>query len=358
MRIAIVHDALCVAGGAERLVLWMAKAFPCAPIYTSVYLPTGTFSEYQQLDVRVLPFARFIRSERQFKLLYPLWLHLFRRLDFSEYDIVLSSSTYLAKFIKPAQGVSHACYLYAPFRLLWKPDSYSAESLPTPGVASGLVKWSAGLLRKWDLRSTRAIPKLATSCRNMAEEIRRVYGMPAAILYPPVEIPAELPASEGREYYLSVSRLISHKRVDLAVKACTQTGRKLVVVGDGPERARLEKMAGETIRFAGRVSDAELQALYSGAKGLIFPSYEDYGIAPLEAQAWGVPVIAYGRGGSLETVQEGVSGIFFDHQDEASVVEALERFEKLSFDPPEIRRWVSRFDGDTFMRGLQEFVAE
>jgi glycosyltransferase involved in cell wall biosynthesis len=358
VRIAIVHDALCVAGGAERLVLWMAKAFPGVPIYTSVYLPAGTFSEYQKLDVRVLPFARFIRSERQFKLLYPLWLYLFQRLDFSEYDFVLSSSTYLAKFIKPAKGVKHTCYLYAPFRLLWKPESYSAESLPTPGGASGLVKWSAGLLRKWDLRRTRAIPKLATSCRNMAEEIRRVYGLTPAILYPPVEIPEELPASKGREYYLSVSRLISHKRVDLAVEACTQTGMKLVVVGDGPERTKLEHVAGESVSFAGRVSDAELHALYRGAKGLIFPSYEDYGIAPLEAQAWGVPVIAYGRGGSLETVKEGVSGIFFDRQDAASVVEALDRFEKSSFDQLEIRRWVSRFDGDTFMRGLQEFVAE
>lgn len=358
MRIAIVHDALCVPGGAERLVLWMAKAFPGAPIFTSVYLPANTFPEFQQLNVRVLPFARFIRSERQFKLLYPMWLSLIQRLDFSDYDVVLSSSTYLAKFIKPAPGVKHACYLYAPFRLLWKPDSYSAESLPTPEAASGLVKWSAGLLRKWDIRRTRAIPKIATSCRNMAEEIRKVYEMPAAILYPPVEIPAELPARAGREYYLSVSRLISHKRVDLAVRACTQTGRKLVVVGDGPERAKLQQMAGEGIRFTGRVSDAELQALYRGAKGLIFPSFEDYGIAPLEAQAWGVPVIAYGRGGSLETVQESVSGLFFERQEVDAVVDALDRFESTSFDPQQIRRWVSRFNVDAFVRGLQQFVAE
>jgi glycosyltransferase involved in cell wall biosynthesis len=357
VRIAIVHDALCVAGGAERLVLWMAKAFPGAPIYTSVYLPAGTFPEYRQLDVRTLPFARFIRSEKQFKLLYPLWLYLIQRLDFSDYDVVLSSSTYLAKFITPAQGVKHACYLYAPFRLLWKPGSYSAESLPTPKAASGLVKWIVPLLRRWDLRRTSAIPQLATSCRNMADEIQKVYGRASTILYPPVELPAEVPDREGTDYYLSVSRLISHKRVDLAVKACVQTGRKLVVVGDGPERAMLDQMAGEGISFAGRVNDEQLRDLYRGAKGLIFPSYEDYGIVPLEAQAWGVPVIAYGKGGSLETVQEGVSGIFFERQEVDSLVDALNRFEAASFDPQQIRRWVSRFDVDGFVRGLQKFVA-
>jgi glycosyltransferase involved in cell wall biosynthesis len=358
VRIVIVHDALCVSGGAERLVLWMAKAFPGAPIYTSVYLPAGTFPEYRQLDVRTLPFSRFIRSEKQFKLLYPLWLYLIQRLDFSDFDVVLSSSTYLAKFITPAQGVKHACYLYAPFRLLWKPDSYSAESLPTPKAASGLVKWIVPLLRKWDLRRTRTIPRLATSCRNMADEIQKVYGRTSTILYPPVELPAEVPAREGMDYYLSVSRLISHKRVDLAVKACAQTERKLVVVGDGPERAKLDQMAGDGISFAGRVSDEQLRALYRGAKGLIFPSYEDYGIVPLEAQAWEVPVIAYGKGGSLETVQEGVSGIFFDRQEVDSLVDALNRFEAASFDPQQIRSWVSRFDVEGFVRGLQEFVAD
>jgi len=241
MRMAIVHDALCVSGGAERLVLWMAKAFPEAPIYTSVYLPAGTFAGYQQLDVRQLPFARVIRTERQFKLLFPLWLYLIQRLDFREFDIVLSSSTYLAKFIRPATTVKHACYLYAPFRLLWKPESYTAESLPTPAATSGLVKGIVPLLRKWDLKRTQAIPRLATSCRNMADEIQKVYGRQSTILYPPVEVPEELPPDDRGDYYLSVSRLISHKRVDLAVQACVRSGRKLVVVGDGPERENSSK---------------------------------------------------------------------------------------------------------------------
>ena len=357
MRIAIVHDALCVSGGAERLVLWMAKAFPDAPIYTSVYLPDGTFPEYRKLDVRTLPFAGGIRTERQFKLLFPLWLSLIQRLDFHEYDVVLSSSTYLAKYIRPAAAVRHACYLYAPFRLLWKPESYSAGSLPTPESTQGLVKGISSLMRRWDVKRTQAIPVLATSCQNMVNEIQRVYNRQAVILYPPVELPVEPVSTDREDYYLSVSRLISHKRVDVAVEACNRLNRKLIVVGDGPERQKLEQMAGPTVSFTGRISDAALQDLYRKARGLIFPSYEDYGIVPLEAQAWGVPVIAFGRGGSLETVQEGTSGVFFNQQEVSSLVAALEGFERSSFDPQRIRQWVTRFNVERFITDLKEFVA-
>jgi glycosyltransferase involved in cell wall biosynthesis len=358
LRIAIVHDALCVSGGAERLVLWIAKAFPKAPIFTSVYLPENTFAEFKSLDVRTMPFAGMIKSERQFKLLYPLWYLLIQRPDFKEFDFVLSSSTYLAKFIRPAPTVRHACYLYAPFRLLWKPESYSADSLPTRGAATGLVNRVIPLLRKWDLKRTKTIPKLATSCRNMADEIMKVYGMEAEVIYPPVEIPQTVTTEQREDYYLSVSRLISHKRVDLSVQACTRLGKNLVVVGDGPEREKLAQMAGSTIRFAGRVSDEALQDLYRKAKGLLFPSYEDYGIVPLEAQAWGVPVIAFGRGGSLETIKEGVSGIFFEEQEVDSLAAAINLFESTRFNVEEMRQWVAGFDVASFTAQIRKFVQQ
>ena len=356
MRIAIVHDALCVSGGAERMVLWLAKAFPQAPVYTSVYLQANTFEGFKALQVNTLPFSRLVKSERQFKLLYPLWYALIQREDFSNFDAVLSSSTYLAKFIRPTSTVRHACYLYAPFRLLWKPESYTPESLPTRGAITSLVKWVTPLLRRWDLKRTREIPKLATTCRNMANEIHKVYNMQAQVIYPPVEIPPQMAIEKGGEYYLSVSRLISHKRVDLAVKACTRLGRQLLVVGDGPERALLEQMAGPTVRFVGRASDEEVQRLFSRARGLIFPSYEDYGIVPLEAQAWGVPVIAFGKGGVLETVKENVSGVFFERQEEDSLVEGIRRFESSRFDAHLIRDWAGEFNGERFIDQVQQFV--
>jgi len=358
LRIAIVHDALCVSGGAERMVLWMAKAFPNAPIFTSVYLPENTFLEFKNLDVRALLFSKMIRTERQFKLLYPLWLSLIQRIDFHEFDVVLSSSTYLAKYIRPAVGVRHVCYLHAPFRLLWKPESYTAESLPTRGAASDLVMCMLPQLRRWDLRRTQAIPKLATSCHNMADEIRRVYSMEAQVIYPPVEIQSGVSAGDREDYYLSVSRLISHKHVDLSVQACTQLNKKLVVVGDGAEREKLEKMAGPTVKFVGRVSDAQLQEYYRKAGGLLFPSYEDYGIVPLEAQSWGIPVVAFGKGGSLETIKEGTSGLFFDEQRTESLVNAINKFESIHFESEEIRKWAAEFNVESFMLQIQRFVHE
>jgi glycosyltransferase involved in cell wall biosynthesis len=356
MRVAIVHDALCVKGGAERVALWMARAFPEAPIFTSVYLPEGTFPEYKALDVRALPFAGHIHSESQFKLLYPLWFLELQRLDFSEFDVVLSSSTYLAKYIRPAPGVRHIAYLYAPFRLLWKPEAYRRGSLPGSDVFEQLVRGIVPILRRWDQARTTAIPKLVTTCQNMAEEIMRNYGRSASVAYPPVEIP-NLPKSSGREdYLLCVGRLVSHKRVDLAVQACTRLGRRLIVVGDGPEREHLERLAGACIEFRGRVSDDELQRLYTKARGLIFPSYEDYGLVPLEAQAHGVPVIAFGQGGVLETVKEGVSGIFFSRQDVDAITGCLEAFDSRHYPEGQIREWVSRFAPPTFIARLRDLV--
>lgn len=336
----------------------MAKAFPQAPIFTSVYLPQNTFAEFKSLDVRTLPFAGAIKTERQFKLLFPLWLLLMQTSNYADFDVVLSSSTYLAKYIRPAPAVKHVCYLYAPFRLLWKPESYSRDSLPTRGAATGLVRRAIPLLRRWDVKRTRGIPRLATSCRNMADEINQVYGMPAEIINPPVEIPQVIPAGGRGDYYLSVSRLISHKRVDLSVQACTRLRKKLIVVGDGPEKERLMGIAGDTVHFAGNVSDEELQQYYREAKGFLFTSHEDYGIVPLEAQAWGTPVIAFGKGGALETIQEGVSGIYFNEQEVDSLEEAINKFETLDFSPEKIRHWVERFNPQNFTRRLHQFVEQ
>ena len=356
MRVAIVHDALCVRGGAERVALWMAKAFPKAPIFTSVYLPEQTFPEYRAMDVRVLPFAGLIRTEVQFKLLHPLWLFELRRLSFAGYDAVLSSSTYLAKYVHPRATVMHAAYIYAPFRLLWKPEAYSPGSLPARGILEDAVRLIVPLLRRWDLARTRAIPRIATTCRNMAGEIQQTYGRQANVIYPPVEM-REIPRQEERDnYFLCVGRLASHKRFDLAVEACSRLKKRLIVAGDGPEMGRLQRLAGPTIEFVGRVSDEELHGLYLKTRALIFPSYEDYGLVPLEAQARGAPVLAFGRGGVLETVKEGESGIFFESQDADSLVNCITKFEELTFSAPRILEWVSNFEPQVFIRGLQDFV--
>jgi len=356
LKIAIVHDALCVTGGGEKLFLWMKKAFPDAPIFTSVYLSGKTFPEYKNFKINTLPLSGLIKNETQMKLLYPLWYFGFRSLDFSEFDLVLSSSTYLAKFISPPSQVKHYSYINAPFRLLWKPGSYTSNSRSNLRFLAVLLKPFIPILQKIDRTQSRKINKIAANSRNMADAIMDHYQMPATVIYPPVELENFSPSQEIGNYYLSVSRLVSHKRVDVAVDACTKLGKDLVVVGDGPELEHLKRKAGPTISFVGRVNDKELSSLFSHARALLFPSEEDFGIVPLEAQASGIPVIAYGKGGALETVLEGETGLFFKSQTVDDLIDAMIRFESKKFNKAQIRNWVEKFSGQNFIEALREFV--
>lgn len=360
-RMAIVHDALVNAGGAERVASFLCEAFPDAPLYTSVYLPDRTFDEFRSRDIRVLPGAARARSEAAAKRMLPLWLLGFRHLDLREYDVVLSSTTFAAKHIRPPRGVRHVSYCYAPFRLLWKPEAYEPSSLPVGAVAQGAIALARPMLRAWDRAAMARVSAIATTCRNMARAIAECYDRQAEVIYAPVRlseyrIGPDVKNAPG-EYFLTVSRLVSHKRVDLAVRACRQLGRRLVVVGDGPERDSLRALGGEHVTFAGLVDKRTLVDLYAGCRALLFCSEEDYGLAPIEAQASGRPVIAYGAGGALETVTDGQSGIFFSEQTIESLVEAMLRFERQTFDAVRVRESVARFDVAPFIDHVRSFVS-
>jgi glycosyltransferase involved in cell wall biosynthesis len=269
---------------------------------------------------------------------------------------VLSSSTYLAKFIKTAGSTKHFGYLYAPFRLLWRPKSYTPQSLPTPGFTAPFIKNLVPLFRKWDIKNTQKIDKIATSCQNIAHQIEKIYEIKPTVINPPVSV-ADFSLSDSKgQYYLTVSRLVSHKRIDIAIEACNRLHRPLIVAGDGPEREALERIAGETVKFVGRVDDTQLRDLYKNAKALLFPSYEDYGIVPLEAQASGVPVLAYGNGGALETILENETGLFFPDQNVNSLIDCIRTFETRIFDPVHIREWAKKFDGAKFIEKIRAFV--
>ena len=355
-KVAIVHDALVNAGGAERTVTYMCEAFPDAPVFTSVYLPDRTYDAFKRREVHELPGARWASGERRTKQLLPLWIHGFRHLDLSGFDVILSSSTFAAKHVRAPAGAIHLCYLYAPFRVLWKPGSYDHGSLPISRIARLPLALARPWLRAWDLRTTRAIPALATSCRHMAAEIARCYNREARVIYVPVRLRDYTPAGGPGDYYLTVSRLISHKRVDLAVRACARLGRRLVIVGDGPELESLRRLAGDAATFVRTVTDRELAKLYAGCRALLFCSHEDYGLAPIEAQASGRPVVAYGAGGVLETVIDGETGVFFARQDVDAVAAAIEKLEEMTFDPGAIRRSAARFDLTRFIEELRDFV--
>jgi glycosyltransferase involved in cell wall biosynthesis len=355
-RVAIVHDALVNAGGAERVATFLCEAFPDAPLYTSVYLPDRTFDEFRNRAIHVLPGAGQVSTEDGAKRMLPWWLLGFRRLDLRNFDVVLSSTTFAAKHIHPPRGVSHVSYCYAPFRLLWQPEAYEPSSLPVGRLARAAIAVGRPWLQAWDRAAMSGISRIATTCRNMARAISQCYHRDPQVIYAPVRLSEyHLGAAPG-DYYLTVSRLVSHKRVDLAVRACRRLRRRLVVVGDGPELSNLRALADEHVTFVGFVDKSALLDLYAGCRALLFCSEEDYGLAPIEAQASGRPVIAYRAGGALETVIEGQSGIFFDAQTTDSLMDAVRRFEPERFDPGRVRAAVARFDVETFTRTIREFV--
>ncbi len=355
-RIALIQDALVVRAGSEKVALALSNIFPDAPLYASAYLPENTFPEFKQKRIVTLPFASLVKSERQFKALFPLWYLGFSQLDLSGYDLVISSSNYLAKFVNPPENVPHICFLHNAFRFLWKRNVYSDQSLPYRGLALALVNQFLPILRKIDLAKTRRLKYVVTNSQNMCRHIQEVYGLPSEVIYPAIPV-TQFPMAAPEDYYLYAGRLISHKKADIVIQACNRLKRRLIVAGDGLERPALEPMAGETISFTGPVTDAQLKRLYAHCKALIFPSDEDFGIVPVEAQAAGRPVIAYRSGGALETVVESETGLFFDEQSVDSVCDAILRFENQTFDPLVIRQNAMRFDELHFEEKVRQLVS-
>ena len=354
-KIAIVADTLAIAGGAEKVTLSLSNIFPGAPIYTSVYLPENTFPEFKSKKILTMPYAGQVKTWRSFQRLLPWWYLNFTTLDLRGFDIIVSSASYLAKYINPPRGVAHICYLQNPFRLLWRPSVYGLPSLPYGRLSMTVIKLLLPLARKLDITKTRRIHQVVANSQNVADQIRQIYGIEAEVAYPPIDIDQFSIGTPG-DYYLYAGRLISHKRVDLAIQACNQLKRKLIVAGDGLERSALEKLGGETVEFVGRVSDERLRQLYSNCLALLFPSDEDFGMVPVEAQASGRPVIAYRSGGALETVIENQTGVFFDSQELEAICAAVLRFEKMKFDPELIRRNAMRFDQDVFAGKIRAYV--
>lgn len=356
LNIAIVHDALVVPAGSERVALNISNLFPDAPIFTSAYLCENTFPEFKKKNIHTLPFSKSVKNERQFKNLYPLWLLELSFLDFSKFDIVISSANYLAKFINVPSYVTHICYLHNPIRFLWKSRVYSKDSVPLGAISLPVIHAILPVLKKFDIKKTKNISHLLTNSKNVANQIERIYDRHAEVIHPPVDVNTFPISNTPEDYYLYAGRLISHKRADIVINACKKLRKKLVVCGDGLERENLQELPDKDIVFTGRVSDHQLNELYSNCKALLFPSDEDFGLVPVEAQACGRPVIAYRSGGALETVIEGETGVFFDEQTEDSLIDAIQHFESMSFDSRRIRENAMNFDISVFREKFLKYV--
>ncbi len=327
--------------------------FPNAPIYTTVYEPSRLPAEMRTWDVRPsflqrIPFAR--RHHQPFFSLMPL---AFEQFDMSEYDLVITTSSACAKGVITRPGALNLCYCYTPCRYLW--DSYheytgGSRLLP-------LIAPVAHRMRTWDQLSSQRVDHFVAISHDVAARIRHHYRRDAEVIYPPVDIDRFTPSNRVEDFYLVVARLVPYKRIDLAITAANRLRRRLIVVGDGPQRKELEAMSGPTVQFLGKRSDEEVADLYARCRAFIFPGLDDFGIAPVEAQAAGRPVIAFARGGATETVVHGATGLLFDEQNEDSLIQSLDELDGTAIDSSLCRRNAERFDRREFCQRFQAMVS-
>lgn len=349
-----MHDYLVNRGGAERVVAAMHRVWPDAPIFTSLYFPEETHEELRDADVRTSSLQKRVKRAEDFRKFLPLYPRAFAKMDLSGFDVVVSSSAGFAHHVRPPAGTCHVNYCYSPPRFLWGPH-YDVANV-APAWARAAVPPVRAWLRRLDKRAA-ARPHFTLAVSGLARKrIREVYGKASTVLYPPVFTDRFGIGPRTEDAYLVVSRLLPHRNVALAVRAFTEMNRKLIVVGDGPSRGGLEGIAGSTIEFRGAVGDAELVKLYGRCRGVVVPGEEDFGLIPLEANASGRPAIAFGQGGSRETVLEGRTGVLFSRAEPGQVVAAIERAEAIDFDPAILRAHAESFGEPVFAARLRAFV--
>jgi glycosyltransferase involved in cell wall biosynthesis len=342
-------------GGAERVAEAMHDSFPSAPVYTTVALPKSLPGGLRSADIRTSPMQHLPSIERRFRHYFMLYPFAVENFDLSAYDLIFSSSSGYAKGVRRRRNAVHVCYCHTPMRWVWRYDDYVAREGFGGTVRAALPSLLWGL-RKWDLRASRQPNYYIANSRLVAQRIKKIYGREAFVIPPPIDVHRFEMANEVGDYYLVLSRLMPYKRIDLAIEACKRANRRLIVIGDGPDRARLEKLADDRIEFLGRQPDSIVNYYAARCRALLFPGEEDFGMAPLEVNAAGRPVIAFRGGGAIETVVEGVTGVFFDQQNSLSLAQAIEEFEGLKWRQEDLRHHAEKFDRNVFAFRVLQFL--
>jgi glycosyltransferase involved in cell wall biosynthesis len=363
-KIAIVHDWLTIMGGAETVVLELHKLFPKAPIYTSVYNPAAV-PAFNNTDVRTTylqtKLPKFLRYKH---ILWPvLRAKAFRKLDLSEFDIIISSSSAEAKAVRKTRPDQvHIAYIHTPIRYYWSHyEEFKKEfkfGILTPFIRP-VIPFFVKRMKKKDLASIDGIDILIANSTVTQGRIKKYYKRPSTVIHPPVDVERFTPPPKGeRSGYILWGRHVPYKRFDLAIQACNQLGADLTIIGSGPDTARLKKLAGPTIRFLGRVSDKELVKRAQSAKAFLFPNEEDFGMSAVEALAAGTPVVAYAKAGALDIVRDDETGVLFKRQTVEDLVASMKRIEGMKFLPATLHRKAKRFDKGLFATKIQKIVLD
>lgn len=355
MKIAVVHDYFIQRGGAEKLAEAIYNMFPGADLFATVALQSRMPESLRHVSVKTSWMQQLPLLEKYYRLYFPLYPLAVSSLDLSEYDLVISSSSGYAKGVRANADAIHICYCHTPMRWVWSFKSYSARE-SFGGAVRQLLRVILRGLKAWDKDAARQPDHFIANSNVVAERIARAYQRHAEVIYPPIDVSRFAVSHEEGTHYIVLARLVSYKRIDLAVEAMSRLGRKLLVIGEGPATESLKAIAGPTVRFVGRASDEEVEDYVRTCRALIFPGEEDFGMVPLEVAAAGRPTIAFKRGGAVETVVEGRTGVFFDDQTADALVEAILRFENLQWDPITIRRHAENFSVPIFELSMRRFL--
>jgi glycosyltransferase involved in cell wall biosynthesis len=357
MRVALVHDWFTVYAGAERVVEQILRVFPQADVYALVdFLKEEERGFLQGKRAQVSFIQRLPKAQRRYRTYLPLMPLAIEQFDLRGYDLVISSSHAVAKGVITGPDQLHICYCHSPMRYAWDlQHQYLKESGLERGMKSWIARALLHYLRLWDSRTANGVDVFIANSRYIARRILKVYRREAEVIYPPVDVEAFTLRQDKEDFYLTASRMVPYKRIDLIVEAFSQMpDRRLVVIGDGPEMPKVRAKAGPNVTLLGYQPFEVLRDYMQRAKAFVFAAEEDFGIAPVEAQACGTPVIAFGKGGAAETVVAGETGVFFQDQNVSSLIKAIEEFEKLSFNPLRVRKNAERFSSERFRR---EFAA-
>jgi glycosyltransferase involved in cell wall biosynthesis len=356
LKIALVHDYMNQMGGAENVLEQFCQVFPDAPVYTSIVDRSKLRSTFNKIDVHPSFIQKVPFTKKHFKKYLPLYPMAFERMNLSGYDVILSMSSGFAKGVKFSGNTLHINYCLTPMRFAWMFKQYNEkEKLPVfyMPLLIPLLKW----YRKWDLKKNKSVDKFITLSTAVQHRIKEWYKRDSDIIYPPVDVSRFTIAPGCRsDYYLVVSRLRGYKRIDIAIEACSALNLPLKIVGVGDQRKALEKIAGPSVEFLGYKSDTEVIELMQNCKAFLFPGEEDFGIAPLEAQACGKPVVALRAGGALDTVIENETGLFFDKPTAQLLISVLKKFSHLVFDPAKCRKNAEKYSNENFQKQIKKYV--
>lgn len=370
MKVALVYDRANKWGGAERVLLSLNKIFPKAPLFTSLHNPASASWTKVFPGVFPSPLNKYKYLRKRHGVLAPFMPMLFESFDFKDFDLVISVTSEAAKGIIVNPSTKHICYCLTPTRYLWSHNEeyFNGSASLATGVFKTLSKPVVSYLRRWDKVAAQRPDTMLAISTEVQSRIKKYYGRESVLIHPPLGlVDSRLNIVDGKSkkrasnlpstnYYLLVSRLVPYKRVDLAIEAFNQLSLPLYIVGVGSEESKLKRLAGPTIKFLGSLTDTNLAHYYEDAKALILPQYEDFGLVSVEAQSFGTAVIAFKKGGSLDTVIDGITGVFFEKQNKESLIEAVKRSQKLVFDKSVIIKNSQKFSFEIFKKSFLKLI--